>query len=91
MIIFFPNIVDNSWFLLTDNVYFIPAESNIFIFKVTKMNDGSGDWWLYGEDNKYYYGLNIDEGYDPKYYKLDKGKETINFDKHDYNTWDNKE
>ena len=91
IIILFTEVVDNSWFLLTDNVYFIPAESNIFIFKVTQMNDGSGDWWLYGEDNKYYYGLNIDEGYDPKYYKLDKGKETANFDKFDYNTWGIKE
>ena len=54
------------------------------------MNEGSGDWWLYGEDKKYYYGLNIDEGYDPKYYKLDKGKEPANFDKFDYNTWGNK-
>jgi hypothetical protein len=55
------------------------------------MNEGSGDWWLYGEDKKYYYGLNIDEGFDPKYYKLNKGKETANFDKFDYNTWDVKE
>ena len=55
---FSTNLFDNLWNLLTGRGYFIPKESNMFIFKVTKENDGSGEWWLYGEDKNYYYGLN---------------------------------
>ncbi|MFD2586009.1 hypothetical protein ACFSQJ_03660 [Croceitalea marina] len=45
----------NAWRLLTGNGYDIPVESSIFEFKVTQMNTGSGDYWLYGEDNENYY------------------------------------
>ena len=78
----------NGWCLLTENGYFIPQESSISRFEATKMNEGSGGWWLYGEDNKYYYGLNIEPDYSPKYFKLQKGKEPDNFDKFDYHTWE---
>ena len=72
----------NIWSLLTENGYFIPQESNIFSFNATKMNSGSGGWWLYGEDKKYYYAL-ISSGY----LKLQKGKEPEGFNKFDFNTW----
>jgi len=76
------NTFTNLWYLLTENGYFIPQESNIFHFKVTKMNSGSGGWWIYGEDNKYYYA-----SYQSGYLKLQKGDESENFDKFNYYTW----
>ncbi len=47
----------NMWGLLIDtqDIYFIPQGSSLFTFRPTVMNPGSGDWWLYGEDNRYYY------------------------------------
>ncbi|MDP8079791.1 hypothetical protein [Phocoenobacter skyensis] len=49
------------------------------------MNDGSGDWWLYGEDEVYYYALNI-ENETPKYFKVKKNK-LESFDPLRYSTW----
>jgi hypothetical protein len=83
------NLFGNLWCKLTGLGFFIPKESNMFIFEVTKWNDGSGEWWLYGEDKNYYYGLNnIDE---LEYYIMKKGNEDKNFNKFDYKTWDKKE
>jgi len=46
----------NIWCLLTGRGYSIPEESSVFTFRTLRMNDGSGEWWLYGEDtNNYYY------------------------------------
>ena len=89
----FTELFSNLWFQLTTRGYFIPMESNIFTFKPTIWNDGSGEWWLYGEDNKYYYGLNIDRDNEKSskrliYFKIlrtDVGDEYFN--KHDYKTW----
>ncbi len=82
----FTHFFGNAWYLTTDSGYFIPAESNIFTFNATKWNDGSGDWWLYGEDKNYYYGLNIEDT-TPKYFALQKGLEPEKIDKFDYKTW----
>ena len=79
----FTESVSNILSSIMDDVYFIPKESNIFVFKATEWNDGSGDWWIYGEDNKYYY-MAIDKNH---YYKLSKGQEPIKFNKFDYKTW----
>jgi hypothetical protein len=84
----FTEFFGNVWCLLTGRGYFIPKESNIFVFKVTEDNDGSGEYWIYGEDKNYFYRF-IDT--DSKYYKLKKGNETEKFNKLDYTTWDNKE
>jgi hypothetical protein len=72
----------NLWYLLTENGYFVPQESNIFCFNATKMNPGSGGWWIYGEDGKYWYAL-----YQSGYLKLRKGNGPENFDKFNYRTW----
>lgn len=85
----FTSLFSNLWSLLIDKEYFIPQESNIFEFESTKMNFGSGEWWLYGEDDEYYYGLNQVNA-TPKYYKLKKGKENLSFNKYDYDTWKKK-
>lgn len=44
-------VAGNLWSLATNRGYFIPPESSLFSFRVTKENDGSGEWWLYGEDD----------------------------------------
>jgi hypothetical protein len=39
----------------SQNVYHIPEGSSLFTFRPTEMNSGSGDWWIYGEDNQHYF------------------------------------
>lgn len=57
----------------------------------TKMNDGSGEWWLYAEDNNYYYSMEK-AGIDKPYILISKSraKRIPKFDKHDCKTWENK-
>jgi hypothetical protein len=91
-----PGHFGNAVSLLLQNNYFIPKESSMCFFGATADADGSGEGWLYGEDDKYYYGINTDEiaceaEFAPEYYILRKGQESQNFNKHDYKTWDNKE
>jgi hypothetical protein len=51
----------NVWSLLTARGFFIPAESSVFAFQVTKENAGSGEWWLYGEDQQHLFALHPEE------------------------------
>jgi hypothetical protein len=86
-------IIGNKLGFLLQNNYFIPKESNICVFETTMQDEGSGGGWLYGEDDKYYYGMNAeyDSKLDPAYFILRKGLESQNFDKLDYHTWDKRE
>ncbi len=45
----------NKWSLWVSRGYFIPYESSPCRFKSIIQNEGSGEWWLYGEDEVYYY------------------------------------
>ena len=46
----------NLWSMLTDRgSYRLPPRSSIFTFAPTVMNEGSGGWWIYGEDLSRYY------------------------------------
>ena len=83
----FSRFCTNRLYLLTEGGYFIPEESSVFRFEPTKWNEGSGEWWLYGEDDKYYYGLNVEPDYSPRYFILEKGKEPEKFDRFNYQTW----
>ena len=90
-----PRGIDNSISLLLENNFFIPEESNICSFRDTIDSLGSGEGWLYGEDDKYYYGVRVDDvtceiESVPAYYVLKKGQESQNFDKFNYHTWDKK-
>lgn len=91
LIIFSTHLFSNLWLLLIGNGYIIPKESSIFSFKSTIMNSGSGDYWLYGEDNTNYYTtlLNKEAGYSAKYFLISKEKATklSGFQKLHYSTW----
>jgi hypothetical protein len=97
-----PEGFNNSLSLLLENNFYIPQESCLCAFIKTVDDEGSGEGWLYGEDNDYYYGPNTEskfkvENYftvitecDPEYYILRKGQESKNFDKFNSKTWDKK-
>jgi hypothetical protein len=76
----------NQIALLHRNGYFIPKESTIYKFKETKSNTGSGEYWLYGEDDTFYFFLGKCGS---KPYSFIKKTDTkySDFDKHDYTTW----
>lgn len=81
-------IMPNAWGLLTGQGYIIPTESSIWNFKVYKMNEGSGEWWLYGEDDYNYYSMMKATSKEP-YILISKSKagNCDNFDKLNYETW----
>jgi len=54
-LLLFTQLWGNLYGMIQDPGYRIPRHSSLLSFKVTVMNPGSGDWWLYGEDGKYHY------------------------------------
>jgi len=53
--------IGNAISLLFQNSFFIPKESSFCSFKDTvSSQEGNGTRWLFGEDNKYYFMMNID-------------------------------
>ncbi|WP_227286029.1 MULTISPECIES: hypothetical protein [Paracoccaceae] len=79
------NLLANSYLLLTESGFYIPAESSILTFRVLQRNPGSGDWWLYGVDGRYHYAQS-DE--DPRTYHLvDKNELPHGFEPLDRTTW----
>ena len=87
LLVTFTSVLGNLFSILTEKEYIIPKESSIFTFEATKMNEGSGGWWLYGEDNKKYYALSMDST--NMIINIDKiqSHKFKNFDKFDYKTW----
>ena len=81
---FSTQLFSNFWGLLIGNGYLIPNQSSVFTFQVTEMNQGSGDYWLYGEDRKNYYTNHIEPN---AFISKEKAKSTPNFDKTNYVTW----
>jgi hypothetical protein len=76
--------VVNGFGLVVDSqdVYHIPRGSSLFTFRPTEWNDGSGDWWIFGEDNRFYY-------YFEDALKISKqaAKTCPNFSKTELSTW----
>jgi hypothetical protein len=72
----------NLWGLLIDSAYFIPEGSSVFTFRSTVPNPGSGDWWLYGEDSRYYYYFEDDVKLSKQVAETCQG-----FLKDDFTTW----
>ncbi|KUI43468.1 hypothetical protein AU197_22210 [Mycobacterium sp. IS-1590] len=80
-------IVSNAWSAATEPAYVIPAESSMWRFTPTQMNEGSGDWWVYGQDDRnYYYFTGSGE---PPYLVMPKVEATAcaGFESTDHRTW----
>ncbi|WKB81795.1 DUF4952 domain-containing protein [Cellulophaga lytica] len=85
---FSTKLFSNFWGLLIGNGYLIPNQSSVFTFQATEMNKGSGDYWLYGEDNKNYYTTLEKDNIEPYVFiAKEKAKSIPNFDKTNYETW----
>ena len=85
------NALINIWFMIIDPVYVIPNESSIFRFEATQINSGSGDWWEYGEDNKYYYHYSGEETHPYVTYPKVLSKSCVCFQATEIDTWCAKE
>jgi hypothetical protein len=82
-------VTGNLWGLVTGAGYAIPSESSIFTFRATVMNDGSGEWWMYGEDRRNFYGV-PEKGAPPAgYLVFPRGRvgECPGFSARDVTTW----
>lgn len=80
-------IASNAWFAMTEPAYVIPRESSPWRFTPTQMNDGSGDWWVYGQDDRnYYYFTGSGE---PPYLVFPKARVSscVGFEREDHRTW----
>ncbi|MBI3215422.1 MAG: hypothetical protein HYZ38_16465 [Mycobacterium sp.] len=49
------NIVSNTWLLLVEPANHIPRESSVWEFEPTVVNDGSANYWIYGQDHANFY------------------------------------
>lgn len=81
---FFTQLWGNAFMMILDGGYFIPNESTIFTFKETVSNEGSGEWWLYGEDYHHYYGQTM---YGYLAFPKNQVQNCPNFNPTDVNTW----
>lgn len=77
----------NLWLLGVGNGYFIPEGSSIFTFQPTVLNDGSGEWWLYGEDAEYFYALDPKDGMQALSIKKADSVRCPLFDEQKFETW----
>jgi hypothetical protein len=87
VLVSFTYALGNAWLMLTGQGYEIPEESSIFTFNATVMNNGSGEWWIYGEDGRNYY--HYTGGSPRSYIALAKAQSTKcpAFDRHSITTW----
>lgn len=86
-IIFKTPLICNLWNLLIGRGYFIPKESSILTFKPIVMNEGSGEWWLYGEDNNNYYSMENTNNTGYIFLSKKDAKKCEDFISTNYKTW----
>ncbi|UMZ12082.1 hypothetical protein I9018_32260 [Pseudomonas sp. MPFS] len=78
-------VLSNGLLLLMDRDNFIPAESSIWTFEPTLINQGSSSYWLYGEDRQYYFYFSYAEN--QPYRLIAKNNRCPGFQRHDVQTW----
>lgn len=85
---YFP-LFGNLWKIATGRGFYIPTESSVFTFKVTRENEGSGEWWVYAQDRAYFYFAGDFEDSRIKYIAYSKSKvpECVGFDPMDSKKW----
>ena len=83
-------LLGNKLSLLHRNGYFITSESSVYTFQETKMSDGSGEYWLYAEDENYFYSLVTEDKNQPyAIISREAADSIVWFDKTNYKTWNN--
>ena len=85
---FTTELYPNLFGVWTGNGFIIPQQSSIFTFKVNKMNEGSGDYWLYGEDSGFYYTTMQASSTAPYIFiSKERAGKLKGFNKTNYGTW----
>ncbi|WP_240996600.1 hypothetical protein [Pseudomonas viridiflava] len=79
------NFFSNAFMMLMDGNNFIPKESSVFSFKPYEINQGSSNYWVYGEDGESYYYFSY--GSTLAYILASKKNSCPKFDRQDYLTW----
>lgn len=73
-----PNYAGNLFLTITSDAFYIPRQSTMIRFRPTVMNGGSGEWWLYGEDARYFYAMSDYDHFSYLYLPRDKIAAGIN-------------
>lgn len=88
VVLLYTPTLGNLWLVFTDTSdYRIPAESSIFTFRVIEMNDGTGGWWLYAEDQQYFYAYSETAQFQYHAFPKSKLAECVGFRLRDSRTW----
>ena len=76
----------NLYSLASGVGWYIPAESTVFTFTETRANDGSGEWWIAGEDGRNFY---VQHPFERGYLVVarDVAARCPGFDRFDVTTW----
>ncbi|KTC17609.1 MULTISPECIES: hypothetical protein [Pseudomonas] len=77
----------NLLMLLMDRDNFIPAESSLLSFEPYQVSQGSSNYWLYGEDDRYYYHFTHEPTHPYRY--IAKDNHCPAFDRDDVRSWCN--
>ncbi len=79
------NLFSNAWMMLVDRESTLPAESSIFSFKPYVINQGSSNYWIYGQDREHYFFFS----YEPAvpYLFILKSNTCPGFDRLNVKTW----
>ena len=78
-------VFGNLFMLLMDRDNFIPAQSSVFTFEPYQVSQGSSNYWLYGEDEHYYYHFTYLA--DVPYLYIPRKNTCAGFDRADVRTW----
>ncbi len=78
------SVFSNALMMLMDRINFISSESSIFSFEPYEINEGSSNYWIYGEDGENYYYFS----YEPAapYVFIPKSNTCPSFDRLDHAT-----
>ncbi|WP_235204874.1 hypothetical protein [Pseudomonas syringae] len=79
------NLFSNAFMMLMDGNNFIPKESSVFSFEPYGINQGSSNYWIYGEDGENYYYFSYEAA--APYILISKSNSCPKFDRQDHTTW----